>query len=239
MQFPHARILIFAKAPVPGLAKTRLIPALGATGAAEVQAELLRRTLAEASGAALAPVTCWCAPDPSHPLFGQLAEAFSIELRGQSGADLGERMHQALAETLAETLATSPAAILLGCDIPTLQARHLRAALEALEQGLDAVLGPAEDGGYWLIGLRRPAAALFEGIPWGSDQVLTITRQRLRGLGWRWQELETLWDLDRPADLERWRRPGGGLDRQTDGPQMNANKRKELSRPTTLVEPAK
>jgi uncharacterized protein len=201
VQHPHARILIFAKAPIPGLAKTRLIPALGAEGAAELQAELVRRTLSTACGAALAPVACWCAPDPSHPLFGRLAQALPLTLHPQSGADLGARLHQALAETLQ----TAQYALLTGSDIPALKGRHLQQALSWLHQGEEAVLGPAEDGGYWLLGLRRPAPALFDGVPWGSDRVLTVTRQRLNHLGWRWRELETLWDLDRPADLARYR----------------------------------
>ena len=97
----------------------------------------------------------------------------------------------------------APTVILVGADCPLLEARHLASAFDWLQQGEDAVLGPAEDGGYVLLGLRRVNRALFRDIPWGGDQVLALTRQRLAQLGWRWRELEPLWDLDRPADLDR------------------------------------
>ena len=83
--------------------------------------------------------------------------------------------------------------------------RHLHQALAWLRQGQDAVLAPAEDGGYVLLGVRRVEPALFQDMPWGGPQVLDLTRQRLRRLRWRWRELETLWDIDRPEDLSRFR----------------------------------
>jgi glycosyltransferase A (GT-A) superfamily protein (DUF2064 family) len=92
---------------------------------------------------------------------------------------------------------------LIGSDCPALAPRHLRRADKALRGGADAVLAPAEDGGYVLIGLSRFDRRLFDGIAWGSAKVLEETRARLRALGWRWQELETLWDVDRPADYRR------------------------------------
>ena len=93
--------------------------------------------------------------------------------------------------------------LLIGADCPALTARHLCQARQALLGGADAVLAPAEDGGYVLMGLSRFDARLFEDIAWGSDGVLQETRARLRALGWRWRELETLWDVDRPEDYER------------------------------------
>ena len=103
-------------------------------------------------------------------------------------------------------LAGAPAAIVIGCDCPALTPGHLREAAVALVGGADAVLVPAEDGGYVLIGLGRVEASLFERIRWGESSVLAETRERLAALGWRWRELETLWDLDRPEDLARFRR---------------------------------
>ena len=102
-----------------------------------------------------------------------------------------------------KALDQADAVILIGADCPLLEARHLTRAFGWLQQGEDAVLGPAEDGGYVLLGLRRVNRALFRDITWGGDQVLAQTRQRLARLGWRWRELEPLWDLDRPADLDR------------------------------------
>ncbi len=108
-------------------------------------------------------------------------------------------MHHAAASALGD----SDAVVLVGADCPGLGLDYMRRALDCLEQGADAVVGPAEDGGYVLLGLKRAAPELFHDMPWGSDQVLTKTRQRLRKLGWRWLELSVLWDLDRPEDLER------------------------------------
>ncbi len=202
MLFPDARILIFAKAPEPGCVKTRLIPALGAEGAARFHRDLLQQVVESVVSAGLSPVQLWCAPDSVHDLFQQLAARYDLLLCDQAGADLGERMCHAAERALE----TSDAVLLIGADCPVLGAAHLLQALQWLANGEDAVLGPAEDGGYVLLGLRRSSAALFEKMPWGGDQVLEMTRSRLAGLGWRWRMLEPLWDIDRPEDLERWQR---------------------------------
>ena len=200
------RIIVMARAPLPGRAKTRLIPALGAQGAARMQALLLRRTVATACAvdqlAVGLPVTLQVAPAVGHPLFARLRRQYGLRLRAQSGGDLGQRMQQALADALRD----SPAAVLVGSDCPGLAAEDVRAALAALNGGMDAVLGPALDGGYWLIGLRRPTAGVFRGVDWGSDRVAAQTRQRMRRLGWRWLELAARSDLDRPRDVS-----GSGL----------------------------
>lgn len=193
----HGRILIFARAPVPGAAKTRLIPALGAEGAAELSARLLRRTLEIARDW---PLALWCSPTTQHPLFAQCAGEFGTTLCPQRGENLGQRMHDAFVATLAEV----PWAVLIGCDCPELGADDLRQAVAALQDGADAVLGPAADGGYYLIGLRRPVAALFEGVDWGTERVLSQTRARLRDSACRWHELSLRRDLDRPEDLRHF-----------------------------------
>lgn len=198
MRHATGRILIFAKAPTPGMAKTRLIPALGAEGAARLHGRLVRRTVARMRACALAPLELHAAPDGEHPLFRSLA-AEGVPLVVQRGYDLGERMQAALAAALA----SAEFAILIGTDCPALDCGCVARACEALAEGCPAVLGPAEDGGYVLIGLRRPAAALFAGVDWGGPQVLAQTRRRLAALGWDALELPALWDLDRPADLDR------------------------------------
>lgn len=200
MQFPDARILIFAKAPRPGLVKTRMIPALGAQGAAELYHRLLADTVKRFSEVRLCPVELWCAPDVSHPLFDRLASSYDLTLHGQVGEGLGRRMQYAAEKGLSETQSV----VLIGADCPLLDSTYLRQALEYLQSGRgEAVLGPAEDGGYVLLGLGQSDEALFEDMPWGEDRVLSLTRNRLGGLGWSWCELETLWDLDRPEDLAR------------------------------------
>src|SRR6266516_3682623 len=160
-------VAILAKAPLPGLAKTRLIPALGREGAALLQARLIARTLATACAAAIGPVSLWAAPEESH--FHELA---------------------------------------IGSDCPALEPQHLRDAADALRDGCDAAVIPAEDGGYVLIGLRQPRPDLFADMPWGTGTVMAETRRRAAELGLAVRELAPLWDLDLPADLDRLREAG-------------------------------
>lgn len=190
-------IAVLAKAPIQGLTKTRLIPYLGAAGASALQAWLLRRTVATALEANLGPVTLWCAPDPTHPDFIDLAAGGQLTLRQQTAGDLGERMHQALAESHA-TVGT----LVIGTDCPALDPTHLQQAAVALATH-QAVVTPAEDGGYVLIGLRQADARVFDNVAWGSEQVMAQTRARLREIGWLWREFAPLWDVDRKEDVER------------------------------------
>lgn len=193
---PELRLLVFAKAPVAGFAKTRLIPLLGAKGAARLQAELIRHTLRTCSAADAGPIELWCAPRAEHPFFQQCGREFGASLRRQRSGNLGERMYSALQSALRR----SRAAVLLGTDIPGLTSDDLRSAARALGTGADAVIAPAHDGGYVLIGVTRVAPELFVDVEWGTDQVLVQTRQRLRELGYSWEELQTQRDIDRPED---------------------------------------
>ncbi len=192
-----ARIMVFAKAPVAGAVKTRLIPALGAQGAAALHATLTRHCIATAVGSGLCPVDLWCSPDTSHPFFAQCSKDFGVTLHQQQGDDLGARMAHAFDSVLQQ----GPYAVIIGTDCPTLTTQDLRMALDTLQDGFDAVIGPAEDGGYVLLGLRKAAPLLFEDITWGSGEVLAVTRERLKRLQWRWRELAPRRDVDRPEDL--------------------------------------
>lgn len=188
-----------AKAPVAGLAKTRLVPALGVEGAAAVAARMLAHAVGQALAAALGPVELCGAPDVSHSAFTTLAKDPRVTLHPQGEGDLGARMQRAFDRALA----TNQRAVLIGTDAPDLDAAVLRAAAEALATH-DAVFAPAHDGGYALIGLRRAAprwSRLFEAVPWSTAQVMAITRERLRETGLRWHELPALHDIDEPADL--------------------------------------
>ncbi|WP_428603392.1 TIGR04282 family arsenosugar biosynthesis glycosyltransferase [Sedimenticola sp.] len=200
MRFPKSRILLFAKAPRAGQVKTRLVPSIGEEGAASIYRTLLERVIEQAAGQ-LAPLEIWCAPDTQHAVFRQAATRPNVTLHRQVDGDLGQRMAFATRQALAH----SEAILLIGGDCPVLDAGHLFTALTWLDGGADAVIGPAEDGGYVLLGLRRLHSTLFSDIPWGTSDVLAITRQRLDQLGWSWRELEVLWDLDRETDLERYR----------------------------------
>ena len=190
-------VLVFARAPVAGQAKTRLIPAFGPAGAAAFQAALTLRALEAACQAGLGPVRLCGAPDAGHAFFSDCRDRLPIALHDQHGADLGERMHHALAAALE----TAAGAILIGTDIPLIDAGYLTRAAAVLRAGHEAVFGPVEDGGYGLVGLRRPRPALFADIAWGSDAVWATTRQRLATAGIDWQALPALRDIDEPADL--------------------------------------
>jgi rSAM/selenodomain-associated transferase 1 len=205
VRFPDSRILIFAKAPVAGYAKTRLIPWLGEAGAAALAEGLVRGTLDKVLCAGLAPVELWCAPDVDHPLFRELCQDLRISCHIQHPGDLGERMWRAMAAASRR----SPKVLLIGCDVPAMDSDWLAAALTALDEGLDGVLGPVEDGGYWLIGLARVDQRLFTGIPWSGPEVAAATRRRFSELGYRWRELPETWDLDDGDDLARFRALAG------------------------------
>ena len=173
-------VLVFSRDPVPGRVKTRLVPRLGEWRAARLHARLTRHALATARAAACGPVELY-------------------ETSRQHGADLGERMHHALARALRR----HRGAIIIGADCPALRPRDLRRAARWLAGGCDVVIAPAEDGGYALIGATCVTPLLFSGIAWGGPDVYESTVRKLVSLGYRWRALERLWDIDRPADLGR------------------------------------
>ena len=192
------QVAVLAKAPIPGLAKTRLIPALGAQGAAQLQRNMTRRTIRLALDAGLGAVTIWCAPHARHPFFRSLGKTVGVECLVQASGDLGDRMHTAF-----RLHCTQGPLLLIGTDCPPLTASHLRQAARALVQGEDAVFFPAEDGGYVLVGLRQPQPELFRDIAWSTSSVMAETRERARAAGLLIREYDPLWDIDVPADLHR------------------------------------
>ena len=148
--------------------------------------------------AATRPATLqlWCSPDASHPFLAVRGTFPGCETRTQQGGDLGERMAHAFE-------GNSPL-VLIGSDCPPLRGSHISQAWDALEFH-DAVIAPAEDGGYALIALARPCPFLFSDIAWGEASVMQRTRERLARAKLSWLELATLWDVDRPEDYERLR----------------------------------
>ena len=197
MAHAEVSVAVFAKAPVPGEVKTRLVPLLGEESAAELHSVLVRRALATARAAALGPVTLWCTPETGHPFFQSCSEAYGVALQAQKGGHLGERMARAL-----EAMLARGPGLIIGSDCPALTVDDLHAAARSLATH-DAVVQPAEDGGYVLVGLSRPVAGLFEGIDWGEGKVMRDTRTRLRAARATWRELPARWDVDRPADYQR------------------------------------
>jgi rSAM/selenodomain-associated transferase 1 len=193
------RVVVLARAPLPGRVKSRLVPRRGQWGAARLQARLIERTLRTARAARVGRIELHATPSARRPYFLRCARRFETALAAQRGRDLGERMQRAAARALRQARSM----ILIGTDCPMLSVRDLRAAARALQGGVDAVLAPAEDGGYALIGLRRADPRAFRGIAWGGDTVYAATRARVDALGWRVRVQRTVWDLDRPEDLGR------------------------------------
>jgi rSAM/selenodomain-associated transferase 1 len=189
-------IAVFAKAPVAGRVKTRLIPQLGSDGAAALQARLIELTLAKACAVDGARVCLWLDG-------GEYAAPPAVEVARQRGADLGAKM----AHAFATTLARARACVLIGTDCPALTVQHLQLAFERLRRH-DVVVAPAEDGGYVLIGLNAPQPRLFEGIAWGESTVMSATRAAIDACGLTACYLPALPDLDTPADLARARAAG-------------------------------
>ena len=189
-------VIVMAKAPLAGFAKTRLIPALGAEGAAALAERLLRHTVAQARAAALGPVELCCAPDRQHPAFAALHALPGLDWSDQGDGDLGARM----ARAFERRLVGGHGALMIGTDAPALDATVLRHAAEALSER-DAVFVPALDGGFALIGLRRPVPSLFDAMTWSTSTVMARTRERLTVAGLRHLELPALADIDEAADL--------------------------------------
>ena len=192
------RIVIFAKAPVPGLAKTRLIAALSAQGAAHLARRMLDHTLAQALAAEVGPVELCVTPSPVEAVWQTFAAPAIAAWSDQGDGDLGTRM----ARAARRVVSAGESVLLIGTDCPTLDVAHLRRAADSL-QHFDATLVPTADGGYVLLGLNRFHASLFESIEWSTDGVAAETRRRLEQLRWTVQNNPTVHDIDEPADL-RW-----------------------------------
>lgn len=192
-------LIQFAREPVAGAVKTRMIPHLSAQAACDLHSELVLWTTRSLLNANLGPVQLAVAGDATHPVFECCQQLGVARLSQQRGADLGERMYNALADGLAEF----EKVLLVGSDCPAIDRKYLVQAVAGLEQS-DIVLGPASDGGYVLIGARRVSARLFAGVAWGGAAVFDETTRRLRQLAWSWSELPVLPDIDRPEDLAVW-----------------------------------
>ena len=191
-------LVIFAKAPLAGHAKTRLIPAIGAEGAAALAHHMLSHTLAQALAAGAQAVELCMSPGPSDPAWKSVALPQSVECSDQGEGDLGARMNRAIDRAL--TQRQGPV-LLIGTDCPSLSAAHIAEAGRQLDQH-DAVLIPAADGGYVLIGLRAPGPKLFTDMAWSTPAVAAETLRRMASLGLRVWQGPLLHDIDEPSDLD-------------------------------------
>ncbi|NOX92075.1 MAG: glycosyltransferase, partial [Gammaproteobacteria bacterium] len=197
MQYPHARILVFCKAPQAGKVKTRLAKSIGDTAAKEVHEYLARHCLQQLLDFSVAPVELWCAPDTDHEFFRHCHTDLGIPLKQQTGDDLGQRMQHALCETLRHHAPV----VVTGTDCPALTADHFHSALSAASQNKTAI-APAEDGGYVLLAVNELQPELFIDMPWGTPQVYAETMARVTGAV---ETLMLLWDIDYVEDLRRLR----------------------------------
>ena len=199
--FAHSRsrIIVFAREPRLGQVKSRLASEIGAQEALAVYQAMLLRLGELLAGAQIAEWDLWVTSNISHENFLSICNKKNIYL--QNGQDLGVKMYGAIRQTLLDQNVEN--VILIGTDCPSLTKDYLDQALLALKSGSDVVLGPAEDGGYVLVGMRRPIAAVFEGIPWGSGEVMQKTLIALSANDLSYRLLDTLWDVDWPEDLTR------------------------------------
>ena len=201
MSAKATRIVIFAKAPVPGSVKTRLIPVLGEMGAARLAQHMLAETVDHALAAGLATPELCATPHPDDASWAGHLPA-RVRLSDQGPGDLGQRLEAAASRVIdgGERI------LLIGTDCPALDGRRLAAAAAQLDHH-DAVIHPALDGGYVLLGLSRTDPSLFTNIAWSTDTVAATTIARIRALGWSLFVGDTLQDIDEPADLEAVREP--------------------------------
>ena len=198
-KFPASQILVFAKAPVKNQVKTRLAREVGAEKALALYCAMLEQTIETTTKSQCCPVSLYCAPDSSHPTFEALSRKYPLILKNQTGNDLGARMLHAASKSLN----AHSSVVIVGTDCLQLTESLLGQVLAGLtSNSCDAIITPAEDGGYVLLGLNRTVPALFEGIDWGSGEVMEQTRRALERLGWRWQETQTLRDIDTFEDIK-------------------------------------
>ncbi len=186
---------IFAKAPIPGQVKTRLIPTFSPQQAAQLHQQLVTHCLTQFSQ--IFTTQLWCAPNIYHPFFQACQTNFNIKLHCQQGIYLGSRMAYAIANSKANFT------VLIGSDCPNLNVSMIQQAFKSLEN-YHVVLAPAEDGGYVLIGMRKLIPKLFIDIDWGTANVFTQTKNILTDLKIAYYLLPTQWDVDYPQDVKRW-----------------------------------
>ncbi|MEP1472283.1 MAG: TIGR04282 family arsenosugar biosynthesis glycosyltransferase [Halieaceae bacterium] len=191
-------LIQFARVPIVGAVKTRLIPALGEEGACQLHVDLLQHCCKQLLASGLAPVELWLDSEGSHPAV-MACERQGATLRLQQGTSLGERMHHALLDGLSR----HPRVVLVGSDCPAIDEAYLRRAFEGLTTA-PVVFGEATDGGYVLIGACQSDWGLFDGVSWGSEAVLSESLANVEGLGWTAAVLPALSDIDRAEDLPVW-----------------------------------
>ena len=193
-------VSILSRTPVAGETKTRLIPDIGAEQAAKLHCKMLERTVQVAVSSNVGAVELVCTPTIGHPFFESLARCHAIGLELQPEGGLGDKMFV----ELRRRLATCDFAIVVGADCPGITVEDYQCCAQHLSAGVDAVLGPSRDGGYYLLGVRHANTQLFTNIVWGRDDVAARTRERFTSLALTWRELPQRIDVDRVEDLSSY-----------------------------------
>ena len=193
------KLLIFTKSPILGKVKTRLQPDYTPEQSLTVHKRLMLNTLELTKNLKDFDIELCCAPNRNTSFFLECEKNFPISLNNQEGADIGERM----AFSLSVSLKTHEKVIVIGTDCPDIDEDYITQAFAALSEN-DAVIGPASDGGYVLLGLTKFSMALFTDISWSSDKVFAQTKKVFENLSWSLKELGIMHDLDRPEDLLKY-----------------------------------
>ena len=201
-KYSDAVVLVFAKAPIAGEVNTRLIPDIGVDAATQLQAELIHSRLQSLQKKNLCKVDLCCSPDSNHAFFQQCQKQYEVALSDQQGDDLGMRMSRAIKESLQ----IFKRVVLIGTDAPSLTTDQIEVAINKLGEANDVVIAPAEDGGYVLIGMSKHCDDIFQSVPWGTGEVLEVTREMIKDNDLTSFELETCWDIDRVEDYRRYKK---------------------------------
>ena len=201
MKNPEPLIQIFCKAPVLGKVKTRLIHKLGARAALDLYQQMFERLIAELSATRF-NTELWISPDKAHVFF----DPYTVPRFQQAGTNLGVRIKAALSNGLTR----HESVILVGTDLPLINRSYIELAVNAFRDH-DVIIGPAEDGGYGLVGVKGEPPDIFSDIDWGTERVLSQTCAKLNSHGLKFGLLPLIWDVDLPADLPRYEAWLGGV----------------------------
>jgi uncharacterized protein len=198
LKYSNYRLLVMTKGPELGRVKTRMQPYLTPQQSLALHLALINNTATKWQQDNICPMHLWV-DGVQQLLFEAIPILGKLPCFVQCAGDLGDKMYRAVVATLSSS--SIDGVILLGTDCPFINKDYLQSALTALHTGDDAIIGPAADGGYVLLGIKQPEPSLFENINWGSNTVLSTTIERLDALTWKYRQLPTLRDIDRPEDL--------------------------------------
>jgi rSAM/selenodomain-associated transferase 1 len=202
VKYPRGRIVLFARTPQVGRVKTRLAAGIGPEAAFDLYCALLEDSVRKATQAGVADVSLYVYPAVDSTFCRDLSDRYLLKVCQQHGRNLGERMTNAIGEQLRE----AEFVVLAGSDCPLIDKAYLEQAADRLAGGTSLLFGPADDGGYVMVGMSRLRKGVFENVAWGTAAVMAQTRNQCRLLGLKFEELPPLFDIDTLSDWERLQR---------------------------------